>query len=886
MYYLRFVYINLLLFLLFETLLAQWKYRGTGADSVQGHKAIVYQEDMMIHGTVEPFWRYNLHNNTWASVTISGTAPPLPCFQHSLNYFNNTMIRFGGEVGDNSNVRTNDLWVFSFMTEKWKQYDNLDPEPLARNYHSSIVYESDMIVFGGYNGANMDDLWVLNLSTFKWVDKTPTAKPTARRGHSAVLYDSKMYIFGGFITALSNELWALQLNQSVYEWSQITQNTVKPTGRQLHSAIIFSGKMFVFGGQPTSTDVLWKFELVTKIWTEVSVLEPKPTSRNMHTAVVANNKMIIFGGNDVSGILNQLWEYDLDSCDIPTSGDVTLTSDCILYSEIVVTGALNVTGIPDAQGNLPKIIGGGSNRLFKVESGGALVVKFLNLTGGVINSGADDVQKSGGAILLEGTSSVLIASDSLFYGNRAVKKGGAIYAYIDSRSVISNCKFISNYISGGVSGGAIDFEQAYSNLTNNEFVFNKVQGSHGGSAIAAWSYQNPSEIQILKSNFTYNTFEPSLAIKHGAAIALYYCKTFYGCKVVIKDSHFVGNVVSSETTGAAMYVWASDLMVSNSFIFQPYVFVILQQGTDTEVKKGGWLSVVNSTIDAGTSAWKIVKSETTGSPSYTRLVFVNIRMISSNNGILTDAISPESCTSAPAQCADNGYQNSICTTSQNPDEGVICAQNCSVGYHKAGTFNHTCEACPPGKYNNLWNEHECQPWSDCSSGHRVATNGTRTSNRVCTPCGAGTYSTSANAFSCTAWSDCVAGQKLVANGTSSTDRTCVACPTGQFSTATNQVSCTNWTVCNATTEVESSAGSATADRVCTPAGSPSPSGVSPSPADSPSPAESSPAGSPSPSEANTTTTGAPINLNALNAAGGWKYVTALAAVVTCALIIH
>ena len=64
----------------------------------------------------------------------------------------------------------------------------------------------------------------LNLSTFKWVEKTPSAKPTARRGHSAVLYNSKMYIFGGFITeGATNELWALQLNQTVYEWSEIVR---------------------------------------------------------------------------------------------------------------------------------------------------------------------------------------------------------------------------------------------------------------------------------------------------------------------------------------------------------------------------------------------------------------------------------------------------------------------------------------------------------------------------------------------------------------------------------------------------------------------------------------------------------------------------------------
>ena len=36
-------------------------------------------------------------------------------------------------------------------------------------------------------------------------------------------------------------------------------------------------------------------------------------------------------------------------CPIPTTGSATLTSDCILYNQIVVTGKLNVTGVPDAQ---------------------------------------------------------------------------------------------------------------------------------------------------------------------------------------------------------------------------------------------------------------------------------------------------------------------------------------------------------------------------------------------------------------------------------------------------------------------------------------------------------------------------------------------------------
>ena len=37
------------------------------------------------------------------------------------------------------------------------------------------------------------------------------------------------------------------------------------------------------------------------------------------------------------------------------------------------------------------------------------------------------------------------------------------------------------------------------------------------------------------------------------------------------------------------------------------------------------------------------------------------------------------CSGGSNSCVDNGYPYAICTTRQNPDEGVICAQNCSAG---------------------------------------------------------------------------------------------------------------------------------------------------------------------------------------------------------------
>ena len=65
-----------------------------------------------------------------------------------------------------------------------------------------------------------------------------------------------------------------------------------------------------------------------------------------------------------------------------TSGVFTLSVDCMVSSQVEVTGILSLTGVVNASGVLPRVIGGGSNRLFYVGSGGNLTIRSLNLTGG------------------------------------------------------------------------------------------------------------------------------------------------------------------------------------------------------------------------------------------------------------------------------------------------------------------------------------------------------------------------------------------------------------------------------------------------------------------------------------------------------------------------
>ena len=109
-------------------------------------------------------------------------------------------------------------------------------------------------------------------------------------------------------------------------------------------------------------------------------------------------------------------------CSILRAGNFTITSDCVMYYEIVVTGKLNVTGVPNADGVLPKLIGAGHNRLFKVESGGELVVKSLNLTGVRTTTpcGGNDYSGCfGGIVYVTVSAGLFTAEDTVFHGGKA-----------------------------------------------------------------------------------------------------------------------------------------------------------------------------------------------------------------------------------------------------------------------------------------------------------------------------------------------------------------------------------------------------------------------------------------------------------------------------------
>ena len=207
----------------------------------------------------------------WTKLAPSG-APPAKRYGHSAVYdsTNNLMIVFGGN--NCSTTYFNDVWVLSNAnglggTPAWSQLSPNGAPPAPRGFASAVydAVNNRMIVYGGANGSNLGDAWVLSNANGlggspMWTLLKPSRTlPSARFGHTAV-YDSAnnlMIVYGGNVAKKSpvGDTWVLS-NANGLGGAPLWTLTVPDTGtspeRSLHSAVYdpVSNKMIIFAGKP------------------------------------------------------------------------------------------------------------------------------------------------------------------------------------------------------------------------------------------------------------------------------------------------------------------------------------------------------------------------------------------------------------------------------------------------------------------------------------------------------------------------------------------------------------------------------------------------------------------------------------------------------------
>src|SRR6266404_4473330 len=259
---------------------------------------------------------------------------------------------------------------------------NLTNAPVARYYHTAVWTGNEMIVWGGYNGSDLDSGGRYTPSTDAWTATSLINVPTARDSHTAVWTGSEMIVFGGFngstalntggrynpatnswiSTALSalvrgnhtavwtgNEMivWGgtdpvhylntgERFNPTTNTWTG-TSIVNAPSGRYLGTAVWTGSEMIVWGGINTALlNTGGRYNPGTDSWTATNAINA-PAARYYHTAVWTGSEMIVWGGGGQTDYLNTGGRYD-PSTDTWTATSTTNVPDGRQYHTSVWTG--------------------------------------------------------------------------------------------------------------------------------------------------------------------------------------------------------------------------------------------------------------------------------------------------------------------------------------------------------------------------------------------------------------------------------------------------------------------------------------------------------------------------------------------------------------------
>uniref|UniRef100_A0AAQ5ZB26 Attractin-like 1a n=1 Tax=Amphiprion ocellaris TaxID=80972 RepID=A0AAQ5ZB26_AMPOC len=305
------------------------------------HRALVHSGLMWVVGgysfnysNYHMVLNYNLETSTWDVVPVNNG--PLYRYGHSLALYQDDIYMFGGKLESGSANVTDELWVFNIPRRTWSPRKPAPPPPFALEGHTAHVVElADgepvMLVFFGYSPiySYSNKVQEYNIRSNLWqVVSAGGAVVQGGYGHSSVLDEASgcVFVHGGY-KALTNNKYGLVDHMYRYHVHTKTWLILRESGsaRYLHSVVLLSGTLLVFGGNTHndtslsngakcfSADFL-AYDIACDEW---SVL-PRPglhrdVNRFGHSAVVSNGSMYIFGG--FSGLLlNDVLSYTPPSC--------------------------------------------------------------------------------------------------------------------------------------------------------------------------------------------------------------------------------------------------------------------------------------------------------------------------------------------------------------------------------------------------------------------------------------------------------------------------------------------------------------------------------------------------------------------------------------------
>src|ERR1051326_5438903 len=253
-------------------------------------------------------------------------------------------------IADGATGCSDDTWIAPSLTNV----------PAARDGHTAVWTGTEMIVWGGYNGSNLNTGGRYNPSTDSWTATSTANAPSPRYDHTAVWTGSEMIVWGGVVNPGGELNTGGRYNPTTDSWIA-TSTTNAPSGRGTavwtgsqmvvwgpygigkynpntnswtaigvpfhpgQSAVWTGSEIIAWGGTVTcqifyqcGTNTGGRYNPNTDSWTATSI-NNAPEARVHNTAVWTGSEMIVWGGIGI-GALNTGGKYN------PVANSWTATS--------------------------------------------------------------------------------------------------------------------------------------------------------------------------------------------------------------------------------------------------------------------------------------------------------------------------------------------------------------------------------------------------------------------------------------------------------------------------------------------------------------------------------------------------------------------------------
>jgi len=161
-------------------------------------------------GRFDDTWSWSFDGAAWGDTSPAANRPLARCLTRAVwDSVNNRFLMFGGQ--SNPTPYLGDFWALT--ADGWTE---LPAGPPARNLYAMAFDDANgrlILVGGAGETGNLNDVWVFDVATNAWTQVTPEGQPpSARASHDAVWHAQRnaLIVFGGFDGAYLNDLWQLE----------------------------------------------------------------------------------------------------------------------------------------------------------------------------------------------------------------------------------------------------------------------------------------------------------------------------------------------------------------------------------------------------------------------------------------------------------------------------------------------------------------------------------------------------------------------------------------------------------------------------------------------------------------------------------------------------